>query len=354
MPADLWIRTPRLELRPPDPSDLPDYVRLHTDPRTYAHAPHTMPTPERCRERLAGDIAQWASEGLSYAAVVDRATGEVIGWGGLREEEQGDRYLNLYYRLAPDRLGRGLGRELARAVVAWGVEHRPQLPLTAVVHQHNAASLATVRGAGLRPVGTLRHHLDPPDAPAMLHFAAPTVRLLDPDTAPVDELLDLWVRVNDSGGAVGFVPGASRADVRAALDVHLADAATGRGLAAALVEPDGRLLGLAFWRHDPALPFSHVARLGRLMVDPAARGRNLGRLLLAGMVGLARRELPGVELLELEYRGGLGLGDFYAAAGWTEVGRSPSALWLGGRDYRDAVTMARRVDGGPLAADGRT
>jgi GNAT superfamily N-acetyltransferase len=84
------------------------------------------------------------------------------------------------------------------------------------------------------------------------------------------------------------------------------------------------------------------------MVDPAVQGRNVGRLLLGAMVGIVRRELPWVELLRLDYREGLGLGAFYGRAGWTEVGRVPLGLRLTPDDYRDDVTMARRVDGRPL------
>jgi hypothetical protein len=66
------------------------------------------------------------------------------------------------------------------------------------------------------------------------------------------------------------------------------------------------------------------------------------------MVGIARRELTHVELLRLDYREGLGLGEFYERAGWREVGRVPRGLKLTETDYRDDVAMARRVDGGRL------
>lgn len=61
-PADdgaVWLTTDRLVLRRPRADDLDDYVRLHTDPRTYAHSPSSMPSPERCRERLEADLADW-------------------------------------------------------------------------------------------------------------------------------------------------------------------------------------------------------------------------------------------------------------------------------------------------------
>ncbi|MGO4597836.1 GNAT family N-acetyltransferase [Terrabacter sp. 2RAF25] len=370
---DAWVTTERVVLRPPRPDDLDDYVRLHTDPRTYAHALATMPTPERCRDRLAADLADWGASRLGYAAVVDRASAEVIGWAGLRHKDSDVASLNLYYRLAHDRLGSGLGREISRALVAWGVEHRPEAVVTAMVDPVNTASLRTARGCGLVQVGT-RSSKDDPEGKPMAYFEAPRVRVVPAAEAESlrEAVVDLWVRVNDDGGSVGFLPGAAATDVAAALDRHLDDVRAGRSLLCVLVDPvvetgatgadgrggagdsddahaaAGRLRGLGFWEHSRGFPYDHVAKLKRLMVDPSAQGRNLGRILLGAMVGVARRELPWVELLRLDYRDGLGLGDFYEKAGWTEVGRVPRGLRLGPTDYRDDVAMARRVDGGPL------
>ena len=352
IPDAAWVATPRLVLRRPRAEDLDDYVRIHSDPRTYAHAPQTMPSPERCRERLAADLEDWETFGVGYAAVVDRGSGELVGWAGLRRPQDSDApFFNLYYRLIHDRLGRGLGREISRALVAWAVEHRPDVPVTAIVDDVNLASLATARSSGLVEVGTRVGRDDPPDAKPMILLEAPSVTVAGEvavDDAIADEVLDLWVRVNDAGGSVGFLPGAPREAVRSALAVHLRDVGEGTATLCLLRDPDGSLRGLGFWEHSRGFPYAHLAGLKRLMVDPAAQGRNLGRILLGGMVGIARRELPWVELLRLEYRDGLGLGEFYGRAGWTEVGRVPRGLKLSETDYRDDVTMVRRVDGGPL------
>lgn len=351
-----WLTTPRLVLRRPRADDLDDYVRLHTDPRTYSHAPHAMPDAEGCRERLARDLGEWADEGLGYAAVLDRASRAVIGWAGLRlvrDRDLGEPHLNLYYRLDHDHLGRGLGREIARAVTSWGIEHRPDLPLQAAVDRGNDRSLATARSAGLLDIG-LSEPVPGSGVPPMHLLRAPCVVDVAAQEAPVDDLLDLWTRANDAGGAVGFLPGAPRAEVLGALRLHLEAVAAGGARLVTLREADRRLRGFGFWHHQLGRPYDHVAVLKRFMVDPQAQGRNLGRLLLAGMVGVLRRELPGIELLRLDYRSGLGLGDFYASCGWTEVGRVPHGLWLGDGDYRDEVQMVRRVDGRPLPVDGRT
>jgi RimJ/RimL family protein N-acetyltransferase/GNAT superfamily N-acetyltransferase len=346
---DVWLTTERLVLRRPRAEDLDGYVRLHTDPRTYWHAPASMPTPERCRERLAGDLDDWERDRLGYAAVVDRATGALIGWAGLRHKDDDPSALNLYYRLAFDRLGGGLGVEIARAVVAWAVEHLPEALVTAMVDEVNTASQRTAERAGLFPCG-LRPAHDRPDGPLMLSFEQPRVAAVRQDAVDAlrDVVLDLWVRVNDAGGSVGFLPGAPRDDVAAALDRHLDDVRAGRALLCTLSEPSGTVRGVGLWEHALGFPYEHVAGLKRLMVEPGLHGRNLGRILLAGMVGIARRELVHVELLRLDYRDGLGLGRFYGRAGWGEVGRVPRGLKLTETDYRDDVAMARRVDGGPL------
>lgn len=346
----VWITTDRLVLRRPCPDDLDDYIRLHTDPRTYAHAPGHMPTPDRCGERLAGDVADWEHRNLGYAAVTDRATTAVVGWAGLRHKDSDESSLNLYYRLAHDRIGEGLGREISRALVAWAVEHRPDVLVTAMVDTVNEASLRTATTSGLVQVGT-RVSNDEPTGEPMAYFEAPSVAVAKPeamDGALRDALLDLWVDTNDAGGSVGFLPGAPREHVASALGLHLDDVREGRSLLCALRDPGGRLRGFGFWEHSRGFPYDHIAGLKRLMVDPSAQGRNLGRLLLGGMVGIARRELPWVELLRLDYRDGLGLGDFYGRAGWAEVGRVPRGLRLSATDYRDDVAMARRVDGAPL------
>ena len=351
----VWLTTPRLVLRRPNPADLEDYTRLHTDPRTYTHSPLGPPTEQVCVERLEADLTCWRDDGFGYAAVLERHGGAVVGWAGLRREREdggGGPLVNLYYRLAHDRIGRGYGREVCRALVAWAVEWLPEPPVSAGVDQGNAASIATALRAGLFRTGLFQHPGHPPDADPMLAFESPSVRTVPAADAPVAELLDLWVRVNDAGGAVGFLPGAPRREVSHVLDSHLGEVRSGRALLVAMRAPTGALLGFGFWLAPRSRGQEHLAELMRLMVEPSAQGRNLGRLLLAGMVGVVRRELPGIRLLRLDYRSGLGLGAFYEAAGWSEVGRLAQGISLGGEEFRDDVLMARRVDGAPLTPDG--
>ncbi|MEO7059914.1 MAG: GNAT family N-acetyltransferase [Lapillicoccus sp.] len=346
--------TTRLRLRRPTFADLAAYTALHTDPRTYAHAPASMPDADRCRVRLESDVSAWEERGFGYLAVEELITGRVVGWGGVRQFEEPE-VLNLYYRLAHDALGRGFGRELARSVVAAAVEAMPERRVVARVKPHNLASVATARSAGLVEVGAEPHSEDEPDDPPSLVLEAPrfssTTHL---DDALREEILDLWVRVNDAGGAVGFKPGTARDEVARVLGEHEAGLVSGHGVLALLRSPaDGSLLGLGFWERHWWWGYAHILKLWRLMVDPGVQGRNTGRILMAGMHGLART-MPGVELLRLDYRSGEGVGDFYARLGWVETGRQPLGLGFPDGDRRDDVQMARLPDGGPLVYDGRT
>ena len=154
--------TERLRLRRPVPGDLPGFVALHTDPRTYEHAPETMPDDAECRRRLDSYLLDWEEFGFGYLAVEELATGRLVGWGGVRLTAE-PRTLNLYYRLAYDALGQGLGIELARAIVAGAREELPDHAVRATITRRNPASLATARAAGLVEVG--EQH---PDGPSVV------------------------------------------------------------------------------------------------------------------------------------------------------------------------------------------
>jgi hypothetical protein len=71
--------TEHLRLRRPVPEDLPGFVALHTDPRTYEHAPASMPTEQQCAERLASYVLDWEEFGFGYLAVEELASGRRPG-----------------------------------------------------------------------------------------------------------------------------------------------------------------------------------------------------------------------------------------------------------------------------------
>lgn len=164
--------TQRLRLRRPVADDLPGFVSLHTDPRTYVHAPASMPTEQQCQERLASYLLDWAEFGFGYLAVEDLDGGRLVGWGGVRLTAT-PRVLNLYYRLAHDALGQGYGSELARAIVSAARVALPDHIVRASVKRHNRASMATALSAGLVEVGEHAQPDDGPDDPPSVVLETP-------------------------------------------------------------------------------------------------------------------------------------------------------------------------------------
>jgi RimJ/RimL family protein N-acetyltransferase len=166
--------TEHLRLRRPVTEDLPAFIALHTDPRTYVHAPASMPTEQQCRERLASYLQDWTEFGFGYLAVEELGNDRLVGWGGVRLT-MAPRTLNLYYRLAHDALGQGYGRELVRAILDGSREELPDHTVRASVKRHNTASMATALGAGLVEVGEQVNPEDGPDDPPSVVLEAPPV-----------------------------------------------------------------------------------------------------------------------------------------------------------------------------------
>lgn len=160
------------------------------------------------------------------------------------------------------------------------------------------------------------------------------------DEALCAELLDCWVDVSNAGGAVGFVPPVSADDVAPKLDHAVAEANLGRRTFV-IAKSDDQLIAFGVLKWNDSQLFSHWATIAPLMVHPKAQGRGLGRVLLDGVTDVARHR--GLEYVTLDYREGLGLGEFYAKAGFVEVGRTPGRVRVAPGDDRDSVYMVRRL-----------
>jgi GNAT superfamily N-acetyltransferase len=151
-----------------------------------------------------------------------------------------------------------------------------------------------------------------------------------------DGIARLWNDVNNAGGAVGFVPPTTVADVAPDLDQHLAGLADGTmrlivGLDA------GRPAAVAFFGLNSHRLMRHWAWLYTVMVDPKLHGQGQGTALMRQAERYGRD--LGLAGLRLSYRDGLGLDRFYGSLGYREIGRVPDGLRLRAGEYRDSVEM---------------
>jgi RimJ/RimL family protein N-acetyltransferase len=149
-----FLETERLVLRRFTEADVDHLFALHNDPDVMRFLNGGKPTPREeiereYRGRFAGD---------SYWAVVEKATGEFLGWFGLHPTEGGPDAAELGYRLKRSAWGKGYATEGSRALIRKGFAELGVRRVWAQTMAVNLASRRVMEKAGLVYVRTL--HLE--------------------------------------------------------------------------------------------------------------------------------------------------------------------------------------------------
>jgi len=152
------IITARLLLRPLRLADAPGMWELDTDPAVHRYLggiggprPASLADSEATIRFIQ---AQYADKGIGRWAVTLRATGEFMGWAGLKLvawpiNGQHDFY-NLGYRFIPRYWGQGYGYEAAHAWRKAGFEALKLPRICAYADVDNAGSRRILTKIGLR------------------------------------------------------------------------------------------------------------------------------------------------------------------------------------------------------------
>jgi len=150
-------------------------------------------------------------------------------------------------------------------------------------------------------------------------------------------VVTLWHRVAESGGAVGFAPTVSRAEVAAVVAGLVDDLRSGRAFGFAL-NRHRTLVGVGLLRPGRGLS-RHTGEIVAVMIDPDLRGSGSGTRLVTALLGQARE--TGVSTVEACVRDGAGLEDFFGRFGFAEWGRRPGWIRLGpGQDHDEIILGA--------------
>lgn len=136
------LQTPRLRLRPHEPTDAPFMVRLNADPACVRYTgDRALRDTAEAAPIIAALQAQWRARRMGRLIVEERGSGEAVGWCGLKwHADAGEA--DLGFRFLRDRWGRGYATEAGRAclAMAWG-----PLGLDHVVARAMPENLASVR-----------------------------------------------------------------------------------------------------------------------------------------------------------------------------------------------------------------
>lgn len=136
----LPIVTDRLELRAYVPADIDAiHTALYGDAQARMHTGGVSSLAET-RATIEDHIDRQRLDGYSFWAVVERATGAIVGEAGLKPFEDGGPDVELGYAFTPGAWGRGYATEASRAIIAAAFGPLGLRRVVAVARDANAGS----------------------------------------------------------------------------------------------------------------------------------------------------------------------------------------------------------------------
>ena len=141
------VETERLTLRAFVDADLDEYARWHADPETMRYVGGKALSREDAWRSLAMMSGHWLLRGYGMWAVVDKATGALVGRVGLWMPE-GWPSIEVGWMVAPAARRRGFAAEAARASIAYARNALGIERVISIIHVDNAPSIAVAKSIG--------------------------------------------------------------------------------------------------------------------------------------------------------------------------------------------------------------
>jgi ribosomal-protein-alanine N-acetyltransferase len=141
------IETERLLLRTPQQSDLDNLAALFADPDVMRYVGNGQPADRTEAEKaVTSIIAHWNRHGFGRWIVEEKASGEFVGYGGLRSLFG---MPEVVYHFAKAHWGKGFATELARASLSYGFDEHRFARIVAIAKPGNAASIHVMEKLGM-------------------------------------------------------------------------------------------------------------------------------------------------------------------------------------------------------------
>jgi len=144
----------RLILRPHEDLDALFMVSLNSDPEVTRYTSNGPFEELEPALTLIHELRrQFRERRMGRFIVLHRATGEPLGWCGLKPIEADPLAADLGYRFLRRWWGQGFATEAAQACVRYGFEELRLRTLTAEVEEGNERSIRVLEKLGFRPSG---------------------------------------------------------------------------------------------------------------------------------------------------------------------------------------------------------
>jgi RimJ/RimL family protein N-acetyltransferase len=148
------LTTERLTLRPFVHEDLEALTLIHAEESFWWYPMRGGMTPEQTAGFLVRSIDRYEADGYGIEAVIERSSGDLIGWAGLAVPHFLPEILpavEVGWRLSSAYWGRGLATEAGQAAVDWGFTEGGLTRIVSIYEPENVPSGKVMEHLGFTP-----------------------------------------------------------------------------------------------------------------------------------------------------------------------------------------------------------
>lgn len=155
------LTTTRLRLEPFADAHLAGLHAMNREPEVMRYITGKPETLEETRASIARVQARWAEWGYSWWALIEAASGELVGAGCIQHlGRERANPLEIGWRLHPAHWGRGYAIEAARRMAAFAFDELNAALLLAIRDPANTASGRVMDKLGMQQRAALEHWYD--------------------------------------------------------------------------------------------------------------------------------------------------------------------------------------------------
>ncbi|MGK7947249.1 MAG: GNAT family N-acetyltransferase [Xenococcaceae cyanobacterium] len=143
--------TPRVIIRYFCVEDIPEITPIFTNPEVMKYSLSGVLTNAQTKNFINKMLTRYATEGYGYYAVIYRENKQIIDYCGLLScSIEGEKQVEIGYRLAPNYWGKGLATEAAKAVRDYAFKKFNLDCLICLIQPENMASIKVAEKIGMK------------------------------------------------------------------------------------------------------------------------------------------------------------------------------------------------------------
>ncbi len=150
---DIILETPRFYLRQFLLSDAKSFFELNSDEDVMRYTGDEPFENENAALDFLKQYDPYSQSGMGRWAVIDKESGEYMGWCGLKYQPEDDE-VDVGYRFFKRHWGKGVASETAQACIDYGFNELNLQRIIARVHPDNPASVRVLEKCGMKRIGT--------------------------------------------------------------------------------------------------------------------------------------------------------------------------------------------------------